>query len=52
MCNLNRGTPTFPLRGVPYAVVFVLVVLVAYTIAVVLLVAVTVGSVVRRRSQA
>ena len=32
VCNLNRGTPTFPLRGVPYVVVFVLVVLVAYTV--------------------
>jgi D-xylose transport system permease protein len=32
VCNLNRGTPTFALRGVPYVVVFVLVVLVAYTV--------------------
>jgi D-xylose transport system permease protein len=32
VCNLNRGTSTFALRGVPYVVVFVLVVLVAYTV--------------------
>jgi D-xylose transport system permease protein len=32
VCNLNRGTATYSLRGVPYVVVFVLVILVAYTI--------------------